>query len=264
MILRVESIHTYYGTSHILFGVSLEMEEGEAVALLGRNGAGKTTSLRSIMGLTPPREGKVLFMGTDISRKPVHVISRMGMGYVPENRMIFPDLTVRENLMIGVDPKQSGSFTIDSAFHMFPRLKEMKGRPGGMMSGGEQQMLAIARSLMINPKILLLDEPLEGLSPMVVQEVGTAVKRLKEERLLSILLCEQNVGFAMELCSRVYIIDKGTIKFEGSTSEFRDNQDIQHRYLAVHGGGSRRRRRAFPGPGVESRGEMRHSQLEES
>lgn len=247
MILSVESIHTYYGTSHILFGVSLDMQEGEALALLGRNGAGKTTTLRSIMGLTPPRQGKVLFLDKDISRAPVHVISRMGMGYVPENRMIFPDLTVLENLMIGVDPKRPGSFAIDSAFEIFPRLKEMKNRPGGMMSGGEQQMLAVARSLMIDPRILLLDEPLEGLSPMVVQEVGTAIKLLKQERRLSILLCEQNVGFAMELCDRVYIIDKGTIKFHGSTTEFRDNQDIQHRYLAVHGGGARRRRRPLSG-----------------
>lgn len=247
MILSVEAIHTYYGTSHILFGVSLHMEEGEALALLGRNGAGKTTTLRSIMGLTPPRQGKVVFMGTDISRAPVHVISRMGMGYVPENRMIFPDLTVLENLMIGVDPGRPGSFTIDSAFEMFPRLEEMKSRAGGMMSGGEQQMLAVARSLMINPRILLLDEPLEGLSPMVVQELGTAIKRLKDERQLSIVLCEQNVGFAMELCDRVYIIDKGTIKFHGSIAEFRDSTDIQHQYLAVQGGGAGRRRRSSSG-----------------
>lgn len=247
MILNVQSVHTYYGTSHILFGVSLEMAEGEALALLGRNGAGKTTTLRSIMGLTPPRQGKVFFMGTDISRTPVHVISRMGMGYVPENRMIFPDLTVLENLMIGVDPKRPGSFSIYSAFEIFPRLKEMKNRPGGMMSGGEQQMLAVARTLVINPRILLLDEPLEGLSPMVVQELGTAIKRLREERRLSILLCEQNVGFAMELCDRVYIVDKGAIRFHGSVAEFRENTEIQHRYLAVEGGGSRRRQKPLPG-----------------
>jgi len=247
MILNVESIHTYYGTSHILFGVSLEMEEGEALALLGRNGAGKTTTLRSIMGLTPPRQGKISFMGTEISRTPVHQISRMGMGYVPENRMIFPDLTVLENLMIGVDQKRPGSFTIDSAYEIFPRLKEMKNRPGGMMSGGEQQMLAVARTLMINPKILLLDEPLEGLSPMVVRERGAAIKRLKEERKLSILLCEQNVGFAMELCNRVYVVDKGSIRFHGSIAEFRDNKDIQHQYLAVQGGGTGRQRRPSSG-----------------
>lgn len=243
MILQVDGIHTYYGTSHVLFGVSLDMEEGEAVALLGRNGAGKTSTLRSIMGLTPPRQGKVIFMEKDISRTPVHLISRMGLGYVPENRMIFPDLTVMENLMIGEYSKRQGPFGIESAFEIFPRLEEMRHRPGGMMSGGEQQMLAVARSLMINPRILLLDEPLEGLSPMVVQELGSAIKRLKDERTLTILLCEQNIGFALELCDHVYIIDKGMIRYHGMTEEFRENQEIQDRYLAVHGGSRRRSRR---------------------
>lgn len=236
MILQVDRVHTYYGTSHILFGISLEMREGEAVALLGRNGAGKTTTLRSIMGLTPPREGKVFFMGKDISRVPVHLISRMGLGYVPENRMIFPDLTVAENLMMGVNTGRKGRFDIQSAFEIFPRLKEMKNRLGGMMSGGEQQMLAVARSLMINPLVLLLDEPLEGLSPMVVQELGSAIKNLKDRGDLSILLSEQNVAFALELCDHVYVIDKGEIKFHGPTEEFSNNSDIQQRYLAVHGG----------------------------
>lgn len=243
MILQVDGIHTYYGTSHILFGVSLGMEEGEAVALLGRNGAGKTSTLRSIMGLTPPRKGKVLLMEKDISRTPVHLISRMGVGYVPENRMIFPDLTVLENLMIGEYSKRHGPFGIESAFETFPRLEGMKNRPGGMMSGGEQQMLAVARSLMTNPRILLLDEPLEGLSPMVVQEVGNAITRLREKGSLSILLCEQNIGFALKLCDHVYIIDKGTIKYHGLTEEFKDNQEIQDRYLAVHGGSRKRSRR---------------------
>lgn len=242
MILQVDRIHTYYGTSHILFGVSLEMKEGEAVALLGRNGAGKTTTLRSIMGLTPPREGKVIFLGKDVCRTPVHLISQMGLGYVPENRMIFPDLTVLENLMIGVTSKRKGRFDIQSAFEMFPRLKEMKNRPGGMMSGGEQQMLAVARSLMINPRVLLLDEPLEGLSPMVVQELGTAIKNLKDQGGLSILLSEQNVGFALVLCDHVYVIDKGEIKFHGPVEEFRTNLEIQHRYLAVHGGSRKKSR----------------------
>ncbi len=240
MMLQVDSIHTYYGTSHILFGVSLDMEEGEAVALLGRNGAGKSTTLKSIMGLTPPKEGKVRFMDKDISRTPVHRISRMGVGYVPENRMIFPDLTVLENLMIGTRSGRRGAFTIESAFEIFPRLKDMKNRPGGMMSGGEQQMLAVARSLMINPRILLLDEPLEGLSPMVVQELGNAIKRLKEEGMLTILLSEQNMSFALVLCDRVYVIDKGSIRFNGSTAEFRDNQEIQERYLAVNAGDRKR------------------------
>jgi branched-chain amino acid transport system ATP-binding protein len=247
MFLKVEEIHTYYGTSHILFGVSLEVSQGEAVALLGRNGAGKTTTLRSIMGLTPPRQGRIFFRDKDISRAPVHEISRMGMGYVPENRMIFPDLTVMENLMIGVNTRRSGLFTIESAFEIFPRLANMKNRAGGLMSGGEQQMLAIARSLMINPNILLLDEPLEGLSPIVVQEVGHCIMRLKGERALCILLSEQNVGFALLLCERVYIIDKGVIKFHGKTEELRDNEEILQRYLTVHGGGRRRKRKPSPG-----------------
>lgn len=242
MILQVDRVHTYYGTSHILFGISLEMKEGQAIALLGRNGAGKTTTLRSIMGLTPPREGKVMFMGKDVSRAPVHVISRLGIGYVPENRMIFPDLTVLENLMIGVTAGRKGRFDIESAFEMFPRLREMKNRPGGMMSGGEQQMLAVARSLMINPRALLLDEPLEGLSPMVVQELGSAIKNLKDQGGLSILLSEQNVGFALVLCDHVYVIDKGEIKFHGPVEEFRNNEEIQHRYLAVNGGSRKRSR----------------------
>ncbi len=241
MILKVEDIHTFYGTSHILFGVSLHMEEGEALALLGRNGAGKTTTLRSIMGLTPPRDGRIYFLEKEISGLPVHLISRMGVGLVPENRMIFPDLTVMENLMIGANPKKPGKFTIESAFEIFPRLRDMSNRPGGLMSGGEQQMLAVARTLMINPRILLLDEPLEGLSPIVVREVGNAIKRLKNESKLSILLSEQNVGFALELCDRVYIVDKGEIKFQGSTDELRDNLEVQHRFLAVEGGRGRRR-----------------------
>lgn len=247
MFLKVEEIHTYYGTSHILFGVSLEVNEGEAVALLGRNGAGKTTTLRSIMGLTPPRQGKVFFRDNDISRVPVHTISRMGVGFVPENRMIFPDLTVLENLMIGVHASRPGPFKIESAFEIFPRLETMKNRPGGLMSGGEQQMLAVARSLMINPKILLLDEPLEGLSPIVVQEVGRSIQRLKDERSLSILLSEQNVGFALLLCERVYIIDKGVIQFHDKTEQLKNNEEILRRYLTVQGEGRGRRRRPSSG-----------------
>lgn len=234
MLLRVENIHTYYGTSHVLFGISLVIEEGRAVALLGRNGAGKTTTVRSIMGLTPPREGQVFFLDKAITRLPVHVISQMGIGYVPENRMIFPDLTVMENLMIGVNPKKREPFDLAAAFRIFPRLADMADRPGGMMSGGEQQMLAIARTLMTNPRLLLLDEPLEGLSPLVVQEVANSIKDLKRQG-LTILLSEQNIGFALELCDSVYIIDKGHIKFQGPADEFRRNEEIRDKYLAVYG-----------------------------
>jgi len=240
MFLKVEEIHTYYGTSHILFGVSLEVEEGKAIALLGRNGAGKTTTLRSIMGLTPPKEGRVTFLSKDITAWPVHRISQMGMGYVPEDRMIFPDLTVWENLSLGLHPKRPGKFTIEMAFEIFPVLEKMKDRPGGMISGGEQQMLTIARSLLTDPQLVLLDEPLEGLGPLVVQELWKRIKELKEQQGLTILLCEQNVGFATDLCGWVYIIDKGSIKFQGSTEEFNKSEDIRERHLLVHGSARRK------------------------
>jgi branched-chain amino acid transport system ATP-binding protein len=236
MLLRVEEIHTYYGTSHILFGVSLEVEEGRAVALLGRNGAGKTTTLRSIMGLTPPKKGRVLFSNNEITREPVYRVSRMGIGYVPEDRMIFPDLTVWENLSLGIHPQRRGKYTIEMAYRFFPVLEKMKDRPAGMTSGGEQQMLAIARSLMTNPKLFLLDEPLEGLSPIVIQELSKSIKHLKDEEGLTILLCEQNVAFATELCSRVYIIEKGVIRFQGSTEDFKMNAHVREQFLLVRGG----------------------------
>jgi len=244
MLLKIEEIHTFYGTSHILFGVSLEVEEGKSVALVGRNGAGKTTTLRSIMGLTPPKKGKIIFSNKDITGQPVHRISRMGMGYVPEDRMIFPDLTVLENLSIALNPKSSGRYTIETAFEIFPVLEHMKDRPGGMTSGGEQQMLAIARSLMPGPKLLLLDEPLEGLAPLVVQELGNRIKGLKEDHGLTILLSEQNVGFATELCSLIYIIDKGSIKFQGSPNELDEKKEIREKFLLVHGKNRRKRKNA--------------------
>lgn len=242
MFLKVEGIHTYYGTSHILFGVTLEVSEGMAVALLGRNGAGKTTTLRSIMGLVPPRTGQIIFLDQNITNQPVHRIAQMGMSYVPEDRMIFPDLTVWENLSLGLHPKRKGKYTIEMAFQIFPILEKLKNRPGGMTSGGEQQMLAIARSLMTNPKLLLLDEPLEGLSPLVVQELGNRIKHLKENEGLTILLCEQNMVFASELCDTVYIIDKGLIQFHGSTAEFIHNKDIREKFLLVRGTGRGRQK----------------------
>jgi branched-chain amino acid transport system ATP-binding protein len=257
MFLKVDGIHTYYGTSHILFGVGLQIEEGKAVAILGRNGAGKTTTLRSIIGLTPPRQGKVFFLGKDITGEHVHLIAQMGIGYVPENRMIFPDLTVLENLSLAINPKRPGKFTVDTAFEIFPRLADMRNRPGGFMSGGEQQMLAIARSLMINPRLLMLDEPLEGLSPLVVRELGIRIKELKEKQGLTILLSEQNVGFAMDLCNSVYIINKGNIEFEGSIEEFQSNKDLWEKHLTVHGGAKRDRNRVQPDaiPGGDNRRE---------
>jgi branched-chain amino acid transport system ATP-binding protein len=240
MLLKLEEIHTFYGTSHILFGVSLKVEEGNAVALLGRNGAGKTTTLRSIMGFTPPRKGKVIFLGHDITRQPVYRISQMGIGYVPEDRKIFPDLTVWENLSLGTNPQKKGRYNIETAYQLFPILERMKNRAAGMTSGGEQQMLSIARSLMTNPKLLLLDEPLEGLGPLIVQELSKSIKHLKEEEKLTILLCEQNVSFAVGLCNSIYIIDKGTIRFEGSIEDFNSNKQLREDFLLVRGGRQRR------------------------
>jgi branched-chain amino acid transport system ATP-binding protein len=232
MLLELEDVHTYYGTSHVLFGVSLKIEEGRAVALLGRNGAGKTTTLRSIMGLTSPKEGKVRFKGKEITGWPVHSIANMGISYVPEDRQIFPDLTVWENLELGFNPKRKGQFTIENAYEIFPVLEKMRDRPGGMISGGEQQMLAIARSLMSNPDLILLDEPLEGLSPLVVKELGSRIKELRKQG-LNLLLSEQNVRFAMDLCDWVYIIDKGAICYQGTVDDLSRNDDILERYMLV-------------------------------
>jgi branched-chain amino acid transport system ATP-binding protein len=241
MFLKVDEIHTYYGTSHILFGVSLEVEQGKAVALIGRNGAGKTTTLRSIMGLTPAKQGRITFLSKDITAWPAYRISQMGIGYVPEDRMIFPDLTVWENLSLGLHPKRRGRFTFEMVFEIFPILERMKDRPGGMTSGGEQQMLTVARTLMTNPKLLLLDEPVEGLAPLVVQEFVRRIKELKEQQGLTILLSEQNVRAAADLCNWIYIIEKGVIRFKGSTEEFRENEEIRERYLLVHGSARRKR-----------------------
>jgi len=234
--LSVQGIDTYYGSSHILFGVSIDVEEGKAVALLGRNGAGKTTTLRSIVGLTQPKEGKIIFDGQDITVWDTHRIVQMGIAYVPEDRQIFSALTVYENLDLGINRKHPGRFDIKTASEIFPVLKTMLDRPATMISGGEQQMLSIARSLMMNPKLLLLDEPLEGLSPIVVKELGNKIKELKKQG-ITILLTEQNIRFAMDLCDKVYVIDKGTVKYQGSIEEFRADKEIQERYLHVSGSG---------------------------
>ena len=239
-LLSVQGIHAYYGTSHILFGVSIDIEEGEAVALLGRNGAGKSTTLRSIMGLTRPKEGKIIFDGQDITGWDTHRIAQMGIAYVPEDRQIFPALTVYENLDLGINRKHPGRFDIKTASEIFPVLSTMLNRPTTMISGGEQQMLSIARSLMMDPKLLLLDEPLEGLSPLVVKELDNKIKELKKQG-ITILLTEQNIRFAMDLCDKVYVIDKGTLKYQGSVEEFRGDKDIQERYLHVSGSGGRER-----------------------
>jgi branched-chain amino acid transport system ATP-binding protein len=233
MMIEVKDIHTYYGLSHILFGVSLQVDKGEIVCILGRNGAGKTTTMRSIMGLTPPRQGSIIFKGEDITRMPVYKIARLGMGFVPDNRRIFPDLTVGENLEIASKGNsQGGGWDKERVYRLFPALKAIDSRKGGFCSGGEQQMLSIARSLMGNPEFLLLDEPTEGLAPLVVRELMEQIGRLREGG-LSILMAEQNVKSALKLADRVYVIDRGQIRFQGSVTELEDNEEIRKKYLLV-------------------------------
>ncbi|MDA1216324.1 MAG: ABC transporter ATP-binding protein [Chloroflexi bacterium] len=233
-MLEVTSINTYYGLSHVLFDVSLDVAEGEVVFVLGRNGVGKTTTLRSIMGLTPPRSGKITFKGKDIAGMPPHKLAQLGLGYVPEDRRIFPQLTVQENLDVGRKKgTDSGSgWTIEKVFSVFPALERFKNRQGGSLSGGEQQMLTIARTLMGNPDLLILDEPGEGLAPVVVEQLLGQLKELKQQN-LTMLISEQNLWFAGELADVVYVIDRGQTQYRGTAAEFEANQEIKNAYLAV-------------------------------
>src|SRR5258708_8470214 len=233
-MLSVTNLHAYYGRAHILQGVSLEANAGEVVALLGRNGAGKSTALKAIMGLVPPAEGEVSFAGRRIERLPPYRIARLGLGYVPEERRIFTDLTVMENLEVGRQPERDDAPAWDESrlFDLFPNLGRMRERPGGRMSGGEQQMLTIARTLMGNPRCLLLDEPSEGLAPIIVQQMARAIRSLKAEG-LSVLLCEQNLRFCQAIADRVYIIEKGQIRFGGNSVELAANTTLQEQYLSV-------------------------------
>ncbi len=232
-MLAVQDIHTYYALSHILFGVSLQVERGEIVCILGRNGAGKTTTMRSIMGLNPPRKGRVIFKGEDITRMPVYKIAHMGMGFVPDDRRIFPDLTVGENLEIAAKGGSKKSrWDKEKVYQLFPALKAIDSRKGGFCSGGEQQMLSIARALMGNPDFLLLDEPTDRLAPLVVRELMDQIGRLREEG-ISILMAEQNVKSALNLADRVYLIDRGQIRFQGSVKELNENEEIRKKYLLV-------------------------------
>jgi len=234
MILEMRDVHTFYGTSHVLFGVSLDVGQREVVCLMGRNGAGKSTTFRTVMGLTPPRAGTVLFRGKDVTRLKVHTKARLGIGYVPEDRQIFPELTVRENLDIG---RSSGihrpdGWTVDRIYGLFPVLEKYDRKPGGQLSGGEQQMLTIARTLMGNPELILLDEPTEGLAPVVVIALKEMILRLKEMG-TTILLSEQNVKFAVKVSDRVFIIDNGAIRYRNDIEGFRNDEAAQKKYLAV-------------------------------
>jgi branched-chain amino acid transport system ATP-binding protein len=232
MILEVENLHTYYDTSHVLFGLSLHVQEGEVVVLLGRNGAGKTTTLRSIMGVTPPRSGSVRFQGLEIARRPAYEVAQRGVAFIPDTRRIFPDHTVRENLEIAERPVRDGgqSWTIERVWGLFPALRALEGRQGRHLSGGEQQMLAVGRALLGNPRLLLMDEPTQGLAPLVIRNLSEQILRLQREG-MTILLSEQNMAFAGPLANRIYVIDHGTIRFEGTLADLEANTEVRTRHL---------------------------------
>lgn len=231
-MLQVKEIHSYYGTSHILFGVSLEVQKGEAVCLLGRNGAGKTTTFRSIIGLTPPRSGSIAFEGKEVAGKPPYRIAQMGIGFVPDTRRIFPDLTVRQNIMVARRVREGGVWDLERIYGLFPKLKTLDTHMGTQLSGGEQQMLTIARTLMTNPTLLLLDEPGEGLAPIVIKTMETQLGEIKKLG-TTMLICEHNVGLALGLSDRGYVMDKGTIRFHGTVDELKGNEEVRKKYLMV-------------------------------
>jgi branched-chain amino acid transport system ATP-binding protein len=225
----VKGIHTYYGLSHILYDVSLDVSKGEIVGLLGRNGAGKSTTMRSIGGLTPPRQGTITFHGEPLAGKPAYRLVRMGIAYVPDDRRVFADLSVDDNLEITY---KGAEWSKDRVYDIFPTLREIKDRRAGNLSGGEQQMLTIGRSLMTAPELLLLDEPTEGLAPLIVRDLEQQILRLRDAG-ISILLSEQNIKSAMKLIGRAYVIDNGRIRFEGTVAELEANEEIKKRYLMV-------------------------------
>jgi len=234
-MLKIQNIHTYYGQSHILQGVSLRVEKGEIVLLSGRNGAGKTTTIRSIMGLVPPKLGEIFFWEERITGIPVHLVSQKGISLVPEGRKIIPGLSVFENLKLATlknkDRARAGEL-FDQIARIFPRLKERWFQEGTSLSGGEQQMLAIARALVSDPVLILIDEPSEGLSPIMVEKIAEVLQGIQNKG-TTILLVEQNTDMALEIANRCYLMDEGVIKFEGSPEEIKNNEEIQREYLAI-------------------------------
>ncbi|MCX5906211.1 MAG: ABC transporter ATP-binding protein [Deltaproteobacteria bacterium] len=238
MLLEVHDLNTFYGASHVLQGISLNVAEGELVALLGRNGMGKSTTLKTIMGLVKSKSGSVIFEGKEITGFPPFKAAQAGIGYVPEERRIFPELSVMDNLLLGVkggkmgDPNDPNVWTIDRIFSHFPKLKERTNQQGRFLSGGEQQMLAIGRSLMGNPKLLLVDEPTEGLAPLMVQEVRNVLAEINKAG-VSILLVEHNLKVALSLSSRVYLMGKAHIGYNGSVEELKNNNEVRAKYLEV-------------------------------
>jgi branched-chain amino acid transport system ATP-binding protein len=236
-MLLVKDIHTYYGMSHILHGVSLELREGEMVCLLGRNGVGKSTTMKSIMGLLHPTAGSIQFEGREIAGKPPFEIARLGVGYVPEDRRIFKSLTVHENLMMGIqkhrrEVPRGGSWTIENVYDIFPRLGERRANKGGHLSGGEQQMLTVARTLMGNPRLVLVDEPTEGLAPLIVKEVLEMLATVRKSG-VTVLMVEQNFKAAIKVADRFYIMSKGQVVFEGNVDALLAAEDVRKNFLEV-------------------------------
>jgi branched-chain amino acid transport system ATP-binding protein len=233
-LLSVQDMNAFYGRAHILHGISFDMAQGEVVALLGRNGAGKSTTMKAIMGLVPPSSGSVQFAGQPIAGREPFEIARLGLGYVPEERRIFSELTVMENLSVGERPSRMDAprWTPEALFDIFPNLGRMKDRPGGQMSGGEQQMLTIARTLMGNPKLVLLDEPSEGLAPVIIEDMAKAIVRLKREG-LTVLISEQNLHFAQLVAERAVVVEKGLVRFDGAMQTLASDSSIREQYLAV-------------------------------
>jgi len=238
-LLHAKGLNAWYGAAHILFDVDLQVNRGEVVALMGRNGAGKSTTLKALMGMLAKRKGTVSFLGHDVSRAEPHQVARLGLGYVPEDRRVFGDLTVMENLEVGKQPPRTwadGSaaplWTPEKLFKLFPNLGEMPDRPGGRMSGGEQQMLTVARTLMGNPYLVLLDEPSEGVAPVIVEQMAHMILELKAQG-VSILLSEQNMHFAELVSDRAYVLEKGQIRYQASMAELSVNEEVRRNYLSV-------------------------------
>ncbi|MFT4241917.1 MAG: ABC transporter ATP-binding protein [Acidovorax sp.] len=239
VLLRAEGLQAWYGAAQILHGIDLEVRRGEVVALMGRNGAGKSTTLKALMGLVPRRRGRIDFMGRDIARTDPHAIARLGLGYVPEDRRVFTDLTVLENLDVGRQPPRhwpggapAPVWTPERLFTLFPNLGEMPQRPGGRMSGGEQQMLTVARTLMGNPYLVLLDEPSEGVAPVIVEQMAQTIAELKAQG-VSILLSEQNLRFAELVSDRAYVLEQGQIRYQGAMAALAADEDVRRTHLGV-------------------------------
>ncbi len=235
MLLDVKGLNTFYDQSHILQGISLGVDRGEIVCLLGRNGVGKSTTLKSIIGLVTPRSGEIIFKGQNVAGLPPHTISKMGVGYVPEDRRIFPTLSVRENLIMGIKPGQKSNgdgWSIEKVYKYFPNLEKRDKQKGAHLSGGEQQMLTIARTLMGNPDIILIDEPTEGLAPLIVATVERVIQDIHKHD-IPVLLVEQNMRVALRLASRIYVISKGKIVFQGTRQDLKEARDVREKYLEV-------------------------------